>query len=96
MREMMIDIETLDVTRTAVVPQVGYCIFQGETVLRQRQMNLRVQEQLRSHLGPAGGDRTVRWSTIQFWMRQPDEARLSIIDDTETYSADSVIKHMFC
>lgn len=95
MREMMIDIETLDVTRTAVVPQVGYCIFQGETVLRQSQMNLRVQEQLPDYMGPAAGGRTVRWATIQFWMRQPDEARLSIVDDTETYSADHVLKALW-
>lgn len=92
MREMMIDIETLDVTRTAVVPQVGYCVFQGETVITSRQMNLRVQEQLPDYMGPAAGGRTVRWSTLQFWMRQPDKARLSIIDDSETYPAEAVLK----
>lgn len=91
MREMMIDIETLDVTRTAVVPQVGYCVFQGETIITSRQMNLRVQEQLPDYMGPAAGGRTVRWATLQFWMRQPDEARLSIIDDTETYPAMAVL-----
>lgn len=87
MREMMIDIETLDVLKTAVVPQVGFCVFQGETVLHQRQMNLRVKEQMPNPWGPAAGGRTLSWETIRFWMRQPDEARLSIIDDSETYPA---------
>lgn len=87
MREMMIDIETLDVLKTAVVPQVGFCVFQGETVLDSRQMNLRVKEQMPNPFGPAAGGRTLSWDTIKFWMRQPDEARLSIIDDAETYSA---------
>jgi hypothetical protein len=91
MREMMIDIETLDVTRTAVVPQVGYCVFQGETVLHQRQMNLRVQEQMPTYMGPAAGGRTISWKTLQFWLRQPDEARLSIVDDTETWPAHAVL-----
>lgn len=91
MREMMIDIETLDVARTAVVPQVGYCVFQGETVLKSRQMNLRAQEQMPTYMGPAAGGRTISWKTFQFWMRQPDESRLSIVDDTETYPAMAVL-----
>lgn len=86
MREMMIDIETLDVVKTAVVPQVGFCVFQGESVLLQKQMNLRPQEQI------TDSGRTISWKTIQFWMRQPDEARLSIVDDTETYSAQAVLQ----
>lgn len=92
MREMMIDIETLDVLKTAVVTQIGFCVFQGETVLLERQMNLRVEQQMPSRMGPAAGDRTLSWDTIKFWMKQPDASRLSIVDDRETYPVVAVAR----
>lgn len=91
MREMMIDIETLDVEKTAVVPQVGFCVFQGEAVLFQKQMNLRVAEQMRNPRNPHGLGRSISWNTLVFWMKQPDAARLSIIDDSEVWSAYEVL-----
>lgn len=86
MREMMIDIETLDVVRTAVVMQVGVAIWQTNSdnnlnVIYQRQFNLDVEQQLRA-------GRTVCWQTIKFWLEQPDAARLSVASDDNVSGYD--------
>lgn len=79
MKHMMIDIETLDTATTAVVTQVGWCIFDRESVDSPVEMALDIDEQLRK-------GRTVRADTLKWWMQQPDIARQKVFDPEDVYT----------
>lgn len=68
MKHMMIDIETLDTATTAVVPQVGWCLFDETEVKPPVELALDIDEQIKA-------GRTISASTLQWWMTQPDIAR---------------------
>lgn len=82
MREMMIDIETLDVKPEAVVLQIGCVIFEDQfseqrvMTFHERDYNLDVTTQIEA-------GRTISWETLKFWMSQADDSRQSVIADDE-------------
>jgi hypothetical protein len=78
MIEMMIDIETLDTARTAVVPQVGYAFWDNESgvILGRYCLNLNIQAQI-----DAG--RTISASTLMWWFAQGDAARRGVFADAD-------------
>jgi len=69
MKDLMLDIETLDTKPTAVITQVGACYFDrktgeiGKTFLR----NLKVDEAIKWGL-------TVSWQTIKWWFEQEERS----------------------
>lgn len=73
MKNLMIDIETLDTANTAVVTQVGWVTFNIDTISEPTEIVMDIQEQI--DLG-----RTISASTLRFWMGQPDIARQKVFD----------------
>ena len=61
MNHMMIDIETLDTANTAVVVQVGWCVFDAEQISKPTELFPGIQEQI--DMG-----RTISASTLKWWM----------------------------
>lgn len=68
MKHMMIDLETLATSANAVVVSVGACVFTSEDIVRSQYWVLDVKEQMRK-------GRAVAPDTIEWWMRQSDQAR---------------------
>ena len=83
MNHMMIDIETLDTANTAVVVQVGWCLFNRERIAPATEVVMDIQEQI--NLG-----RTISASTLRFWMEQPDIARQRVFCNDSPCSIDDV------
>jgi len=74
MNHMMIDIETLDTMNTAVVTQVGWCLFDAESIGKPEELFPSIQEQI--DMG-----RTISASTLKWWMvDQPQIARERVFD----------------
>ena len=71
----MIDLETLDVSPRSVVLSIGAIVFdfQKMEVLRTYEATLMLEDQM------AEG-RTVKTSTLLWWLKQSPEARMSITD----------------
>ena len=78
-RHLMIDLETLDTSPTAVVTSVALVVFNpfSDAVTEQFSFQLDVQEQL-----DTGG--TVSASTLQFWMSQMQVSNVSPADVVPT------------
>lgn len=66
--DLMIDIETLDTKNSAVVAQIGWCVFDHKAIITYSSRVMAIQEQL--DMG-----RTISESTLMWWMGQPEEAR---------------------
>lgn len=74
---IMIDLESLDLSPKSAVTQIGiiaYPLADPESEIRRIEQYLPVQPQMA--LG-----RTISFSTILFWMKQEDKARLRFIDN---------------
>lgn len=81
MSHMMIDIETLDTTNTAVVIQVGWCLFNATQISKPTEVVMDIQEQI--DLG-----RTISASTLRWWMEQPDIARQKVFCNEDLKDLD--------
>lgn len=87
----MIDIETLDVCRKAIVLQVGLVIWntnpesdESTEVLYAKNFNLEIDSQIEEK-------RTMQFSTLKFWMEQSDAARDSVMtNDAQSGYGDEI------
>ncbi|RMH22127.1 MAG: 3'-5' exoribonuclease [Gammaproteobacteria bacterium] len=61
MNHLMIDIETLDTANTAVVVQVGWCLFDAHNISKPTELFPDIQDQI--DMG-----RTISASTLKWWM----------------------------
>jgi len=68
-KHLMVDIETLDTAPTAVVLQVGWCVFDEQDILKKGQWDIDVWEQL--------GTRTISKQTVEWWLTQPTQPDLA-------------------
>lgn len=78
MKHLMIDIETLGTDPRAIVPQVGWCMFDHEDIAKPITMCLDMDEQI------AKG-RTFSADTLKWWMQQPDIAREQVFMPEKVY-----------
>lgn len=76
MDHMMLDIETLDTANTAVVTQVGWCLFNEAKISKPAEVTMDIQEQI--DLG-----RTISANTLKWWMAQPDIARQRVFYNSD-------------
>lgn len=87
MKHMMIDIETLDTLNSAVVLQVGWCLFDETKVDTPHEMVMDIQEQI--DMG-----RTISADTLRWWMDQSNIARQKVFCANNTYSADDLASRL--
>lgn len=72
--ELMIDCETLSTDPTAVVPQIGWALFDDKNVYDPVTLHMDIQQQI--DMG-----RRIDASTLRWWMvEQPKEAQLSVFN----------------
>ena len=83
MEHMMIDIETLDTANSAVILQVGWCLFDQTGINKPHEMVIDIQEQI--DMG-----RTISADTLRWWMEQPDIARQKVFCSDNTHSTDEL------
>lgn len=74
---LMIDLETLSLSNAAVVMQIGWAAFDphAEGIIASGAHSLNAKEQLER-------GRELSYSTFDWWMRQPDDARLKLLNRT--------------
>lgn len=87
MKDLMIDIETLDKQASAVVVQVGWVPFSPTEIGKPHEMVMNIQEQI--DLG-----RTISADTIAWWMEQPDIARHKVFCDPDRHTIDEVASRL--
>lgn len=76
-RHVMLDIETLGNTTTAPIVQIGVVCFQGgKTYQEVGSYSTNIYFKSALSYGDANGD------TLEWWLKQSDEARLSITKDS--------------
>jgi len=63
MREMMIDLETLDTTHSAIVLSIGAVVWEDENIIERFMRVLDIDEQVRA-------GRTLSQHTLTWWLRQ--------------------------
>ena len=75
--DISFDLETLGVDPGCVITQIGACAFDVDDPIAERQMfNTFVDPQSCLDLGM-----TIKWSTIKWWLVQPEAARKAMVTD---------------
>lgn len=72
--DIMVDIETLDTLPTAAITQIGAVAFNLYGIPGE------ISKPFTVSVRPNLTERTTSYSTIQFWMRQSDEARTAVFE----------------
>lgn len=83
MKQIMIDIETLDTKTSAVVLSVGWCMFDHDRIGDPAEMVLDMQEQIDKF-------RTISAKTLTWWMEQSEEARRRVFFPEKVHSISDV------
>lgn len=84
--QIFLDIETMDTAQTSIIPQIGAIVVSPTgTIIDQVNLVIDLKQ-----LG-----RTVSSSTMEFWMKQPDEARKSVFCNPNRLSLDVALDTLY-
>lgn len=76
----MLDLETLGNSHDAAIIQIGWCIFDRDSIITSGGVNVNFDDALKHG--------TVTGSTLQWWLQQSEEARQSVT--TREYQGDTL------